>query len=449
MRNGRAFWMGVLFIFALLFRPPILPIDLIIPLTLISLYGIIRETVRGRLTLKRFFLAAPASSLIRWSIIVTLLVSTSVAVGFATVGEFSFSSTVNASAKLVWTFLLLPINIFYLFILYQKSNVQVNTILKMILYATLIQCAIALVAYTVPAIKDIFVGIMQVNNWDERWTTFNIADQRMNGFAKSLFDTFGYGMGILATVPLILAYRTHNLKFLIALPFILLTILINARTGLIIFSLAIVLFLPLFIRGGSSLLRYRNNIITLGTLAIVIPISVLIIGSLLDSGSSFYERTVSDIGSYLEFIRTGGQGSGDYGGQADVLFSDRYWTLPSSSLQVAMGTGLSVYGGDSVFDFTSDGGYVNSIWYMGLIGLITLSFAFFRFTWRVTRHTSYWRVFSTIAILSVLIFQVKGSAFWSANLGISSIFLVLAVCVYESGLEQGAKNKRVSRKKIV
>lgn len=426
------FWLGVMFIFGILFRPPILPIDIIFPLTAISIYGIFREVAFKKFDTRHFFLSRPVRSLAKWSALMVILSAISIMVGFATMSDYSMLSAISTSAKLMWTFWLFPINIAFFLMICQKYNVQVNTILRMILYATMLQAVLAILAYAIPEVKNIFISIMQANNWSERWTTNNAAGQRMNGFAKSLFDTFGYGMGILASVPFILAYRTSNLKYLLALPFILLAILINARTGLVIFGVVAALFLLLFLRHNRQFSRYRSNILVLVVLLLaIVPIGISSVTSYVSSGSNFSDRTMDDIDSYIEFIQTGGAYTGSYGGQADILFSDSFWTLPTNKLQLFVGTGVSVYGSSSPFEFSSDVGYVNAVWYMGLIGLIIFHVTFLWYLWISSRHKKYWRTFAAAAIVSVLVFQVKGSAFWSANLGISATILLLALCIYQ------------------
>ena len=435
MHIDKTFWLGVIFIFCLLFRPPILPIDLLIPMTFISAYGILREVLYKNIDFKNFFLSQSINKLVRLSALFAVLSFIGILIGILTESNYSITSSLNAAAKLVWTFWLYPINLIFLFIIFQKRNVQVNTILRMILYATMIQAVFAITSYLIPEIKNIFISIMQANNWSERWTDNNAAGQRMNGFAKSLFDTFGYGMGILSSVPFILSYRTNHLKYLLTLPFIFIAILVNARTGLVIFTIVLLIFTILMMKHRRKF-SGQSSILAIIFILTIIPIGMHSIVTFMSSGSSFAMHTENDINSYIEFIKTGGKDIGSYGGQADILFSDKFWTIPSQSPQLLFGMGLSVYGKDSPYDFKSDVGYINNIWYFGLVGLVSLHAIVFRHVRKVTRHHSYWRSFATIAIVSILFFQIKGSAFWSANLGISATILLLAVCIYEQNLER-------------
>lgn len=431
------FWVGVFFLFCLLFRPPILPIDLLLPLTALSTYGIFREIRYRGFDFKKFYLTRDTIRLVRWLAVVLTLVAIGTTIGVTTLADHSISSSIHSSMRLLWTFALLPINLVFFFMMCQKNRVNTNTILLMLLYATMIQVAIAIISYTVPAIKDVLISIMQANNWEERWSLLNMAEHRMNGFAKSLFDTFGYGMGILTAVPLLLSHRTGNLKYLLCIPFIFLAIVINARTGLLIFGIVIALFSTLTLKGLRRLSSISSaNAVYIGLLVAGLALTAYFMLNMSNTNSNLSQRTATDISSYIEFFKTGGSNTGNYGGQADILFSKNFWSLPDTPTQTILGTGMSIYGSDSPYAFSSDVGYINIVWYVGVLGSIILysSLAFYM----IGRPggAAAWRILGAAVLLSFLVFQVKGNALWSANLGISASLMLIALRNFDNHRER-------------
>lgn len=193
------------FVFLLLFRPSVVPIDTIYPLTAFSLFMLLREVRSGRLRV-RYWLSRVSGN--GYAIAILLAFAGLTASAFAYNWVFygldraTAVSFFMAISKLTMTFIVLPINLTWLLVYCKNNKIFVDDLLKVVFYAIVLQLICVAAAYIVPQVKDFFIWLMQANgNWSEKWTRNATADYRMYGFAKSLFDTFGFGLGLLSAVP--------------------------------------------------------------------------------------------------------------------------------------------------------------------------------------------------------------------------------------------------------
>ena len=429
-----------LFVFLLLFRPSIVPIDTIYQLTAFSLFMLFREARSGRLRVKDWL-----SRVIGKKYVIAVLLAFAGLIALAFVYNWAFygldratvASFFMAIARFLVTFAVLPINLIWLLIYCKNNKLFVDDVLKVVFYAIVLQLICVIAAYAIPPVKDFFIWLMQANgNWHERWTSNGLADYRMYGFAKSLFDTFGFGLGILSAVPWIIAYRLKNLKYLLILPVMFFAVFINARTGIVIMSVTTAVFLGFFIANwqrfsGSAKKIAKQNKYALLALFLLLFVSVLGIKNFMDRGGYLSRAIWRDIRAYVSYVISGGASATIARTQASKNFSKAFWTTPEDPVQLFVGAGQSVYGNDSVQDFSSDVGYINNIWLFGVIGTIMLHLMMMYALWKYRPAGAYGAMFAIVSIVSILLFQIKGSAFWSANLGISSILLVYFIGHYE------------------
>lgn len=435
--------LATLFVFLLLFRPTILPVDILYVLTGFSACMLLREVLSrkrtplaelARIRVKSFFWIPLAFlSLI-------LIAFTYNLIAHGPLDQEVVVSFFMAVMRLVFTFILLPINLAWLLLYSRAKKLSVDDLLKAVFYAIVLQLLCVMGAYFVPVIKDFFIWLMQVNgNWSPRWTENKADVYRMFGFAKSLVDTFGFGMGILSAVPWILAYRLKDLRYLSILPVIFFAIFINARTGIIIMGVVTIIFLFLFIAKRQHFLAATGTLSKPNKYAIVtfcIALAMMVFGavSFINKGGYFATSLWRDMGGYTRFLLSGGDVTKTRGTQASTHFSDAFWAVPKDPVQLLIGAGQSVYGPDSAQDTSSDVGYINNIWLFGLIGTAMLHILAIVLLWKYRLNEAYGKAFAISCILSILLFQIKASAFWSANLGISSILLLYFIGYYEKGL---------------
>lgn len=434
-----------IFIFLLLFRPTVLPIDLIYPLTAFSIVMLIMYARRSQaysiLWLRKIFNN-------RYFIAIASICIVSL-IGFLYNWHLDGLSIAEAIkpylmglARFGVTFLLLPINLAWLLVYSKRKNFASGSLMQAVFYAIVIQLVFVIAAYLLPPVKDAIIWLMQINgNWTERWTENRPDEYRMFGFAKSLFDTFGFGLGILSAVPWIIAYRRKNLSYLLILPLIFFAVFINARTGLVIMGVTTLTFLIFYSLNWRNFLNEtgkisRQNKRTLLAICVMTIVASVGIASFINRGGYLSTIIWRDIGGYVRFIASGGDITETYGTQAHINLSGEWWTVPERPDQLLIGAGQSVYGSDSTQGFSSDVGYINNIWILGVLGTIVLHSVLFYTMWKYTSRKYLGRTFAILSIVSILLFQVKGSAFWSANLGIASIILIYSIYYYEEHIQK-------------
>ncbi len=432
--------LATLFVFLLLFRPSMLPVDTLYVLTGFSVCMLLREVLSRRLNLLAELSRIRASTYF-WvpfmflGIIFVAFVYNSIAHG--PLDKEVIVSFFMAVMRLAFTFVLLPINLAWLLVYSRAKKISVDDLLKVVFYAIVLQLLCVTGAFLVSAIKDFFIWLMQINgNWSARWTENRADDFRMFGFAKSLVDTFGFGMGILSTVPWILAYRLKDLRYLSVLPVIFFAIFVNARTGIVIMGVASIIFLTLFIVERRHFFTAtgklsKQNRYALAAFCLALVLMVLGATSFINKGGYFATSLWRDMGGYTRFVLSGGNITTTRGTQASTNFSHEFWATPPDPVQLLIGAGQSVYGPDSAQDSSSDVGYINNIWLFGLIGTAALHILAVVMLWKYRLNGAYGKAFAISCILGIFLFQIKASAFWSANLGISSVLLVYFIGYYE------------------
>lgn len=241
---------------------------------------------------------------------------------------------------------------------HELSNIQ---IIKAFIIAGLIQAAIALAAFIDQGIKDTLTSLMFQNTGTVQLQEGSwIAERRFYGFANSMLDLYGFGTGILAALPAFLVLYDRNVSkvWLLAIPVLLVVPALNARTGLVLFAVAIVVA-SLYAGRSSGL----SVVATMLTSLVVVLISIVFITIIATVRPEVIDWLLGDVLGTTQH------------NTFSILFGERFWNLPNP-LMVITGTGHTVY---RVTGFPhSDVGYVNELWRTGIIGLVLLFCSFIR-----------------------------------------------------------------------
>jgi hypothetical protein len=271
-----------------------------------------------------------------------------------------------------------------------------DKLLRSFAYAGVLQALIGLVALLVPPAKELFVSMMFKNTQDPLLNTPWIVERRFFGFANSMLDLFGYGMGILAAATLFLRTK-HRYVNLVLFGLLLIPAILNARTG-VIMGLIGALFYSFY------LLKNLKTVQLVGTLAGVLFLATTVFTVVNTYSPNTISWAVNDVSSFAP----DNGGSSNSKGTATVLFSSNFWSMPSPGYLLT-GTGHTLYSAAGYKH--SDVGYVNDLWRTGLVGIILLYFPFLIFIRNSMRRaaTKEGRFILAFFGTSIILFLVKGS----------------------------------------
>lgn len=376
---------------------------------------------------------------------------------------------------------LLMICCIYICIKCKKKGFGVYELVMHYVGAGMLQFILVALAVLIPAVKAAFVAFIYKNTGDAYLGIPWVMERRGFGFSNSFVDSFGFGMGIVAALPLFFLKKTRE-KIALFVPCLVLISLVNVRTGLIMVAVGCVFALPVIFKAfmesktkiiASALASVMLLLVFVGTVYVKNPKTIYwifedvasVIGVTLPEESttapeesttvpeesttaseetteqesttevstteepSAQETTTEE--SYPQETTTQKEpgfwenlsaNSSDYN-TADVLFSERFWNMPTG-IALIFGTGHSIYGAEGYPN--SDVGYVNDLWTSGIVGVLVLYAAFalvFITAFRRTRDNNI-RFMILFFAAAILIFQVKANAIMF-NAGLATILPIL------------------------
>lgn len=282
----------------------------------------------------------------------------------------------------------LPICVMYICTYCDINHIGYKEVLKAIMYAGFYQVIIGLIMLISPTAKYAIVSLMQVNNGksisDIPTWEYN---RRYFAFSDCMLDMYGWGMGIIAIIPLFISENKGKIiSFLLSIV-LLFNGIINSVTTIVIYLIILLIF---YFSKSKKITKKKLLLI------ICFPLLIILSGFLLkEYFNSTYYWLIREINSII----------GNYEGISSVnnLFNLSFWSLPNNIGNLLFGTGHTVYRANGFSH--SDVGYVNLIWLSGIIGTLFIIVMYYRFLYKANR-------FSLIGIslaVAFLAFEIKGN----------------------------------------
>ncbi len=175
------------------------------------------------------------------------------------------------------------------------------------------------------------------------------------GFGLSYSLTYAYGISLGVLLVAGIYYINDNKWFIVALPFILISIFLNARTGIVVAFVGFAI--QLFLR------RKSNSFV----LSIILFVFLLFGFSRLVSNADISDASLTFMEDFVNAFL--GLATGDDAGSISVLRSQ--WQLPGNISEWIVGRGVDIYKETSL-DYHSDIGFFIQLNYGGLIYLCLL-----------------------------------------------------------------------------
>ena len=286
------------------------------------------------------------------------------------------------------------------FVTFFQDVLQKITWEKSIILVGLVASLITVFLILNPSVNEFIRSSVIIDSLEQQEGT----DWDFRGFSISDGAAFSYGV----IQGLILAFCFFRLKdslwYFAPIFLLFISIIFNARIG--IAPVAISLILLLF----SKQLKIR----------IFLIIAVIVItGNWFFNNSSFSQENekslewgLSIFEDTFNFIQ-GEDDSSNY----SVLTDDMSF-LPNKSIHIIFGEGRSVFG---IAEKSSDIGYVNQI-FMGGIMYLGIMLIFLWYLYRKCRENSTNRIFVMLFVLTILVANIKGDAFFMPN-GFTRLFI--------------------------
>ncbi len=401
----------IIYMFLLLFAPPILKdINILLILFLFSFFVII---MKYRKELKEIIKSKHIKKILGLLFVYYIYYFGVIVINGIITNDWHFYNYLISTYSMVLVFPIITVCATHIVLYIRKNNISFNELIKLIIISGLIQSFFTLLAFLFPAVKEVLVKIMYNNTGEQLYLNKYHIERRCFGFANNLLDSFGFGTGIIAVLPLFYSINNSK-KWLISVPFLLMVPLVNSRTGLLIFAIGFVFWI-IYIIKNRMFGKYRNIFI----LAALLAFTFLILVNMLSPKTMRW--IINDFSSFFT----------DKKGTADILFGADFWRLPSI-VKCIFGAGLIVagHGGlKGILGFTSDVGYINEIWKTGIIGVILLLFTFYllvRFSNK--KLSKEYRIFMAFLFFASLVANIKFIVFsYSPGMVIISIIAIFAL----------------------
>ena len=319
---------------------------------------------------------------------------------FSFIRDYGRSESVffKANVLLLLEAIILP---FFLITLYMKGGISGNFI-KDICLVGFIASLITFVAIVSPPFNDfIRNGLLKQDDFSD-FLLF-----RSFGLSEGL--TFGYGVVQGIIFALIFNYSRNSYKYLLALPFVLISILFNARTGMV--PVVFVIFYFFIIKGNLKYLLYA---------CLFIPFIYFLLNTDLFGE---YTKTIEwafDFFIQISDFMTGKAADSDEN-TFDTLFG-RMAVFPETTFEWFFGTGKNIF--VETLGFNSDVGYIIQLNYGGILYIflfiVLIVYMIRRLSFIICKNEK-WIVY--LILFTIMIGNVKG-LFISVNPNFRFIMLL-------------------------
>ena len=400
----------VIYLFLLIFLPPIIKdINLLLPLFVYSLFIIV---LKYRKRLVDVIRKRKDTKFLKFLFLYITIYAVTIVLNGLFSGHFYLYNYFISFYSIMLVIICISICIIYMFLFCDKHNISFDDLIKYIIIASLIQSGITLMCLLSCSIKNFFITIMRENTGEILLSNPYHLERRFFGFSNNMFDSYGFGTGLISLLPLYYSIRNSK-KWLIAVPFLLLIPFLNSRTGLVVFLIGFICFVIFIIKEK----KYKEYILSL-VCAIALAVFGILFVWLFNKAT--IEWIITDIKSFFD---------GSIYGTATSLFSDTGWKIPNG-IFILFGKGITVagYGGlKGVLGFSSDVGYVNELWRTGLLGFSIIILVFFNYIKSIYRNIRSDYKYFVLSLIPILIISHIKFHILCCNPGIT---IIIAISVY-------------------
>ncbi len=236
----------------------------------------------------------------------------------------------------------------------RKSGGELDTLIDLVLNAGMLQGILAVASFFLPFVKQYFLNRLSAAEVLDLEYYGYYVDMRLYGYSNGLTYAMPVIQAILAMVAIYLAIN-KSLKYLIYVPFLMFSAIINGRTPIII--VAICALVLLFQRLTINPRKAIRIFLLLAGVIVVVVFGLVILNKYAYYTFLWIQDGAKQITGFFK---------GDFSeGYFSYLMDPAKWILPGG-FSVLFGTGARIMG-ENPTGVVSDIGYVNDIWLGGLL----------------------------------------------------------------------------------
>ncbi|WP_150269431.1 hypothetical protein [Paenibacillus tepidiphilus] len=308
---------------------------------------------------------------------------------------------------------------FIVYLLKKKSYTQEKAII-FLLNLGLVQGIMCIIMLFVPGFRDIALELY----YNGREENVFISANRIYGISGDYTFFTPVFHGILAVLACIYA-MLKNYRFLYYVPFLLIAILLNGRTGLIVFAVGFICTVILLLLRGRSIGKILSYVVIF---VIVVFLIILIIKV---ASPNTYNWIIGGIEDSLALLITN-----EYSGNYEVLLNTMlYWP---KGLGIIWGEGYRVFGENGPIHGKrpSDIGYVNDMFMGGIIYITILYSCILSFLLKIGKKMKdsnklIESLMSISLVLILLLSNYKGESMKSGAILLGAVFIKLILMEFE------------------
>lgn len=412
-RKNVIFILLTIYMFTVLFAPPILPYMNI----LISAFSFFVIIIRYKDSLmKEYIHKIFIKIILAWCFIIALWILIFLINFLFYKDVVQIEHYITMFNRITMLALVLSTNV--TFICYEIKKYQFNKkeIFKMIIYAGIIESTLCIISYFSPFIKEIFIKLMLMNTGDELYTNQWYITVRSFGFASTLVDYFGFGISIIASI--CFAYGIlFDIKYIFYSFYIFIATVLNSRSGILLYGFFIMVVLIYWLYKEKNI---KKAMILISTLIFLFIVLMILISR--NEATSMWIKDGFESIFELIFNQTGSKDVGE------VVSSNKFWFLPDG-FRLFIGTGHSRF--QAVGYPHTDNGYVNDIWLFGIVGCFIIYGKIYMnilSCWKKTKD-KFLQMILLILFFAFAIFNFKAYVL-SGSLGGITYFFILSLVNY-------------------
>lgn len=388
--------------FIILYNPPIFPINGMHVIGIISIFYLIYNY---QWTLKQFSKARILTIYIGFVLILIYL--------FITVIIINGSNINYIIMPLYYIFDVIPFGL-VIACLGNKHCLDIRNYINLAISAGLIQAIISILCFIFPSIHNFCFSLFK--NYGYSSTIFYLFEYRMYGLASGL--TFAMPvLQMFFAVTLIYRLQSRNIKDLFSILLLIISALINARISIGVLLVGLII-MP-FIQRDTLGVRAKKTFFILFVFLVFIVLAIPFIEKF---SKSTYDWLVSGVNEIVSFIN----------GNSETIYfsyvtSSEQYHLPATIWQILIGTGHTVIGGNELFGYASDIGYVNDIWLGGIVYccmVYSLFYKVFNYLKNSINHSLKFLGFLSAIIYPLLNFKGSSFSINSFSIFIISLFII-------------------------
>ena len=405
-----------LYFFILIFAPPLIPY----PHLFLTIFSFLALLTTYRKTAWDVFCR---SGIYKWDWVMVLLGVYTVCVPLPVsvvcndiVNASHYMSVINRYGVLT---VAVSVCVTYLLCKSKQNGYDYKFLLECVINAGLIEGVCSILAFLFPSVKTFFIFFMQQFSESTLYSNTWYITVRSYGFASTLVDVFGLGIGIIAGICFFYGV-TNNKIYILESVVIAVATLLNSRTGLIIYAMAILCTMLVVIE-TKNIKKIVTIFFALGILAFL-GMKVLEIMSTNEYTASWFQSGIDSINNFISGNKSMGNNDA-----MRLLLEKQSWDLPDFP-RIIIGTGHSLYAAEGYSH--SDVGYINELWLFGITGCIFLYGNIIRLCSKLHRSKNFiFKFLGLFLVMAYFFFNIKGAAL-GYNPGAVAMFICVFIGLY-------------------